>query len=53
MVEDSLYALAKRQEQIKSFITKEITNVNKYLTKSIDDMEDRNVVKAEPISSLL
>lgn len=46
MVEDSLYALAKRQEQIKSFITKEISSVNKYLTKSIDDMEDRNVVKA-------
>lgn len=46
MVEDSLYALAKRQDQIKSFITKEITSVNKYLGKSIDDMEDRNVVRA-------
>lgn len=46
MVEDSLYAVAKRQESIKSFITKEITNVNKYLSRSIDDMEDRNVVKA-------
>jgi hypothetical protein len=46
MVEDSLFALAKRQEQIKSFITKEITSVNKYLAKSIDDMEDRNIIKA-------
>ena len=46
MVEDSLYAVAKRQDQIKSFITKEITNINKYLAKSIDDMEDRNVVRA-------
>ncbi len=46
MVEDSLYAVAKRQESIKSFITKEITSVNKYLSKSISDMEDRNVVKA-------
>lgn len=46
MVEDSLYALAKRQEQIKSFVTKEIANVNKYLAKAIDDMEERNVVKA-------
>lgn len=46
MVEDSLYAVARRQESIKSFITKEITNVNKYLGKSITDMEDRNVVKA-------
>lgn len=46
MVEDSLYALAKRQDQIRSFITKEISSVNKYLSKSIDDMEDRNTVKA-------
>ncbi|MCW5906616.1 MAG: DUF4175 family protein [Chitinophagales bacterium] len=45
MVEDSLYALAKRQEQIKSFITKEIVSVNKYLAKAIDDLEERNVVK--------
>ena len=46
MVEDSLYAVAKRQDQLKSFITKEITNVNKYLAKSVSDMEDRNVVRA-------
>ncbi len=46
MVEDSLYAVAKRQESIKSFITKEISNVNKYLGRSIDDMEDRNVIMA-------
>ena len=46
MVEDSLYAVAKRQDGIKSFITKEITNVNKYLSKSISDLEDRNTVKA-------
>ncbi len=46
MAEDSLYAVAKRQESIKSFITKEISNVNKYLGRSIDDMEDRNVIKA-------
>jgi hypothetical protein len=46
MVEDSLYAVARRQDDIKSFITKEITNVNKHLGKAITDMEDRNVVKA-------
>ncbi|MES2621272.1 MAG: DUF4175 family protein [Bacteroidota bacterium] len=46
MVEDSLYAVAKRQDDIKSFITKEITNVNKFLGKAISDMEDRNVIKA-------
>ncbi|HRG87375.1 MAG TPA: DUF4175 family protein [Chitinophagales bacterium] len=46
MVEDTLYAVARRQESIKSFITKEITNINKYLGKSIADMEDRNVIRA-------
>lgn len=46
MVEDTLYAVARRQDGIKSFITKEINNVNKYLAKSISDLEDRNVVKA-------
>lgn len=45
MVEDSLYALAKRQDQIKSFVTKEIANVNKHLVHAISDMEDRNIVK--------
>ena len=46
MVEDSLYALARRQDQIKSFVTKEITNVDKYLGKGIADMEDRNPPRA-------
>lgn len=46
MVEDSLYAVARRQDEIKSFITKEITSINKYLGKSISDLEDRNVVRA-------
>src|SRR5579859_1019512 len=38
MVEDSLYALAKRQEEISSFVTKQINDVNKYLAKGITDM---------------
>ena len=46
MVEDSLYALAKRQDQISSFITKQINDVNKYLAKGISDMEDRNAPRA-------
>lgn len=45
MVEDSLYALAKRQEAVKSFITKEISSINKYLGKTIAEMEERNVIK--------
>jgi hypothetical protein len=46
MVEDSLYALAKRQDQISSFITKEINDINKYLTKAVGDMEERNTQRA-------
>jgi len=46
MVEDSLYALARRQDAIKSFLTTEINNINKYLGKGIADMEDRNTVRA-------
>ena len=38
MVEDTLYAVARHQESIKSFVTKEINNVNKYLGKSIADL---------------
>jgi len=46
MVEDSLYALAKREDKISSFVTKQMTDVNKYLAKAISDMEDRNKMKA-------
>jgi hypothetical protein len=46
MVEDSLYALGKRVFQIQSFVTKQMTDINKYLTKSISEMEDRNTYKA-------
>ncbi|MBS1622652.1 MAG: DUF4175 domain-containing protein [Bacteroidetes bacterium] len=46
MVEDSLYALAKRVFRIESFVTKQMTDINKYLGKSIAEMEDRNTFKA-------
>jgi hypothetical protein len=46
MVEDSLYALAKRQDKISSFVTKEINDINKYLGKGISEMEDRNTLRA-------
>lgn len=46
MVEDSLYAVARRQEAIKSFVTKETNNVNKNLARSIDDMQDRIIPRA-------
>jgi hypothetical protein len=46
MVEDSLYALAKREDKISSFVTKQMNDVNKYLVKAISDMEDRNKMRA-------
>jgi hypothetical protein len=46
MVEDSLYALAKRQQSISSYVTKQINDINKYLGKSLNDMEDRNKMRA-------
>lgn len=46
MVEDSLYALAKRVFRIESFVTRQMTDINKYLGKSIAEMEDRNTYKA-------
>lgn len=46
MVEDSLFALAKRVFQLKTFVTKQMTDVNKNLAKAIDELEERNVYKA-------
>lgn len=46
MVEDSLYALARRQESIESFVTKEMNNVNRYLVKTIGHLEDRYISNA-------
>jgi hypothetical protein len=37
MVEDSLLALSKRQIHIKSFVNKEIGNVNYYMNQAIED----------------
>lgn len=47
MVEDSLYALARRQDQISSFLTTQMNDINKYLGKGITSMEDRDVMRAE------
>jgi hypothetical protein len=43
MVEDSLYALAKRQIKIESIVTKEITDVNKHHKYALESLEDRRV----------
>jgi hypothetical protein len=45
MVEDSLYALAKRQIKIESIVTKEITDVNKHHKYALESLEDRRVAE--------
>lgn len=46
MVEDSVYALAKRVFKIKSFVTKQVSEINRNLDLSISEMEARNTYKA-------
>lgn len=46
MVEDSLFALAKRVFQIESFITTEMANINKHMSRSVEALEDRNTYRA-------
>jgi len=46
MVEDSLFALARRQESISSFVTKQMNDVNRYLAKAISRLEDRYIANA-------
>lgn len=42
MVEDSLYALAKKLVQIESFVTQEITEINRNIAKGIERLEQRD-----------
>lgn len=43
MVKDSIIALSKRIFQIESFVTKEITNINKNMDDGLDYLEERKV----------
>lgn len=43
LVEDSLYALAKRVFEMQSFITDEIQDINKNLDKAVEELEERRV----------
>lgn len=43
LVEDSLYALAKRVFEIEAFITDEIKDINRNLDKAVKELEERNV----------
>lgn len=46
MVEDSLYALAKRISQIEAYVTDEIRTINKNMSKGIERMEQRDKFNA-------
>ena len=41
MVEDSLWALSKRQQMIEPYVTRELEQVDRQLEKAIDNLNDR------------
>ncbi len=41
MVEDSLWALSKRQQMIETFVTREIENINLYVGKALEELTER------------
>lgn len=43
VIEDSLYALAKRQSRIKPYVTREISAINHNIEKSIESLNDRRL----------
>jgi len=43
MIEDSLFAISKRQAQIKSFVNTEISDINNSLDKSVEALVARNI----------
>jgi hypothetical protein len=42
IVEDSLIALSKRVFQIKSFVTREVSDMNDYINQSLEEIKKRN-----------
>jgi hypothetical protein len=43
VIEDSLFALAKRQSRIKPFVTREISDINHNVEKAIESLNDRRI----------
>jgi flagellar biosynthesis GTPase FlhF len=43
MIEDSLFALSKRQMQIESFVNKEISSINNDVDKALEALSARNI----------
>ncbi|MDX5419174.1 MAG: DUF4175 family protein [Hymenobacteraceae bacterium] len=46
VIEDSLFALAKKVFQIQSFVTREVAAMNQSMDNSMQELRDRNVGKA-------
>lgn len=46
ILEDSLYALSRRQVQIQATINREMSAINNNIQKSLDNMSERETVKA-------
>ncbi|MFD2246736.1 DUF4175 family protein [Pontibacter ruber] len=46
VIEDSLFALAKKVFQIQSFVTREVAQMNQSMDNSMQELRDRNVPKA-------
>jgi hypothetical protein len=43
VIEDSLFALAKRVFQIQSFVTREVANMNDYMNQGLEELKKRNI----------
>ncbi|OQA01481.1 MAG: hypothetical protein BWY70_00359 [Bacteroidetes bacterium ADurb.Bin408] len=43
MIEDSLFALSKRQTQIQSFVNSEIADINSNMDKAVESLVGRNI----------
>lgn len=46
MVEDSLWALSKRQQMIETFVTREIQNINHHVDRTLDNLTERRKAMA-------
>jgi hypothetical protein len=46
MIEDSLFALSKRQPKIEAYVNREIADINSNMAKALRNMEDRNTQEA-------
>ena len=51
VLEDSLYALSKRQVQVKATINREMRSISSNFTKSLDNMAERQTESSNPATT--